>query len=276
MKIVNKIKGLLLIIISVFFIFEMDLINVSATSGSIKQSSVIECNGKYYGYHGSPMHWHIVKKEDGKWVSVSSEEVKEPSCYTKIENEKVEVTLEKCVDGDTAKFKTSNGEIKTTRFLAIDTPESVHPTKEVEEYGKEASNYTCKLLTNAKKIVLEFDKNSDKEDKYGRLLAFVYADNKMVQEELIKVGYAKVAYLYADYTYTDKLQKLENDARNKKVGIWSGDISSLMDEEEASADINDNSETKEYKVENSVLWDIIWDFIENLVSKLFDYLENML
>ena len=72
------------------------------------------------------------------------------------------VTLDKCVDGDTANFKTSTGTVYKTRFLAVDTPETVHPTKEVEAYGKEASNYTCETLTNAKEIKLEYDDNSDR------------------------------------------------------------------------------------------------------------------
>lgn len=42
---------------------------------------------------------------------------------------KKEVKLSKCVDGDTARFILNKEEIKA-RFLAIDTPESVHPTKE--------------------------------------------------------------------------------------------------------------------------------------------------
>lgn len=244
-------------------------INVMATSGAIKQSSVIKCGDKYYGSHGNPKHFHIVEKENGKWVSVSKE-VDEPECYADKENEKEEVTLSKCVDGDTAKFVMENGEIKTARFLAIDTPESVHPTKKVEEYGKEASNYTCNLLTNAKKIILEYDKNSDKEDKYGRVLAFVYADSLMVQKELLEVGYAKVAYLYADYTYTDELQKIELDAKNRKVGIWSNEVSTLMEENE---EIN---ETNNQNKEKDKLFDVIWNFIKKIVSNLFDYLESML
>ena len=272
MKILRKFILILFIIINLIYGFNLRIVEVSATSGSIKQSSVIKCNGKYYGSHGNPSHWHLVEEKDGKWVSISSKEVLEPSCYADIENEKIEVTLSKCVDGDTAKFKMSDGEIKTTRFLAIDTPESVHPTKEVEAFGKEASDYTCKLLTNAKTIVLEFDKNSDKEDKYGRLLAFVFVDGKMVQEELLKVGYAKVAYLYEDYTYTKKLQAIEQDAKNKKVGIWnSEDIVNVMGEEEKG-----NIQTEEENDENNGFWSIIWDFIAKIVSKLFDYLENML
>ena len=82
---------------------------------------------------------------------------------------KEKVTFSKCVDGDTIKVNI-DGEINIVRMLAIDTPESVHPTKGVEYYGEEASNYTCNLVTNAKKIELEYDKNSDKKDKYNTFL----------------------------------------------------------------------------------------------------------
>lgn len=68
-------------------------------------------------------------------------------------NERKEVKFLSCVDGDTAKFILDEDEIKA-RFLAIDTPETVHPTKKEEPYGKEASNYTCDKLTNAKKLLL--------------------------------------------------------------------------------------------------------------------------
>lgn len=130
------------------------------------------------------------------------------------------VTLSKCVDGDTAKF-IIDGKEYSTRFLAVDTPETKHPTKGVEPFGKEASSYTCSTLKNASKIVLEYDNNSTKEDKYGRRLAWVFVDGKLLQKSLIKKGYAKVAYLYADYKYTDELKKAEEVAKNKKVGVWS-------------------------------------------------------
>lgn len=130
------------------------------------------------------------------------------------------VTFSKCVDGDTAKFILNKKEI-TVRFLAVDTPETKHPTKGEQPFGKEASKYTCDRLKKAKKIVLEYDSNSDKVDKYDRYLAWVFVDNSLIQEELIKLGYAKTAYLYGDYKYTNKLQKKEEKAKNDKVGIWS-------------------------------------------------------
>ena len=180
--------------------------------------------------------------------------------------EKVSVTLKSCVDGDTANFIMKKKEIKV-RFLAIDTPESVHPEKEVEAFGKEASDYTCKLVSNAKKMYLEYDKNSDKEDKYGRLLAFVYADDLMVQKELIKVGYAKVAYLYADYTYTEELQSLEKIAKQEEKGIWGDE--SIVSQMENDTETNTNSES-------STIWDEIIDLFNKLIDKIFELFKSML
>lgn len=124
-----------------------------------------------------------------------------------------------CVDGDTAKFIYKDEKI-TARFLAIDTPETVHPTKEEEVYGKEASECTCNSLKNANEIILEFDKDSDEKDKYDRYLVWVFVDGNLLQEKLVKNGLASVAYLYGDYKYTNKLKKAEQLAEENKLGIW--------------------------------------------------------
>lgn len=129
------------------------------------------------------------------------------------------VELIKCVDGDTATFNI-NGKRKKVRFLGIDTPESVHPYKEVEEYGKDASEYTCNLLKNANIIELSYENDLSKTDKYGRILAWVWADNELVQEKLVSIGYAEVKYIYAKYSKLDNLYKVEEEAKNKKIGIW--------------------------------------------------------
>jgi len=134
-------------------------------------------------------------------------------------NEKEEVKFNKCVDGDTIKIEI-DGEVKTVRMLAVDTPESVHPTKGVEYYGKEASNFTCETFTNAKKIEIEYDADSDKEDKYGRLLVWLFVDGSLFQDMLIQGGYAEVAYLYGDYKYTSLLQDHQAVVEIKKIGIW--------------------------------------------------------
>lgn len=142
--------------------------------------------------------------------------------------EQEEVLFSRCVDGDTAKF-IIKGKEYSTRFLAIDTPETKHPKKKVEPYGKEASNYTCNRLKKAKKIVLEYDDNSTKEDKYGRRLAWIFIDDSLLQKDIVKNGYGKVAYLYGDYKYTNTLKTLEKKAKLNKKGIWS-DTENIINE----------------------------------------------
>lgn len=138
-------------------------------------------------------------------------------CFISVKaEEKIEVKLDKCVDGDTAWFIYKNKSEKF-RFLAINTPES---TNKIEKYGKEASKFTCNELSNATKIEIEFDLNSNKKDKYGRYLAWVFVDNDLLQEKLINNGYAQIKYIYGDYLYLDRLKKSENKAKNKKIGIY--------------------------------------------------------
>lgn len=182
------------------------------------------------------------------------------------------VTLDKCVDGDTANFKTSSGTVYKTRFLAVDTPETVHPTKEVEAYGKEASDYTCETLTNAKEIKLEYDDNSDREDKYGRTLAWVWVDGVLLQQSLVEKGLAEVAYLYDDYQYTSLLQDAEVVAKANKVGQWSDEEPSS--EEETSKEEESIDEDK--KAEKKKKRNFIQEFFDNLLGKIFDLIDNFL
>lgn len=141
---------------------------------------------------------------------------------TYADSNKVTVAFSKCVDGDTAKVILNEKEV-TVRFLAIDTPETKHPQKGEEPFGKEASNYTCNKLKNAEKIELEYD-GKEKTDKYNRHLAWVFVDDSLLQKELIQKGYAEVAYLYDDYKYTKELQKEESLAKLEKKGKWNDSL----------------------------------------------------
>lgn len=133
-----------------------------------------------------------------------------------VKAEKIEVTLNKCVDGDTAWFNIKDEKIKV-RFLAIDTPES---TNKIEPYGKEASKFTCDILLNAKKIEIEYDPNSDKKDKYERHLVWVFTDDSLLQDQIIKNGLAEIKYIYGDYLYTNILENSLSEAKANKVGMW--------------------------------------------------------
>lgn len=170
------------------------------------------------------------------------------------------VSFSKCVDGDTIKVLL-DGKEKIVRMLAIDTPESVHPTKGVEYYGKEASNFTCDIVKSANKLELEYDDNSDKEDKYGRLLVWVFVDGELLQDKLIQSGYAEVAYLYGDYKYTSLLQDHQAVVETKKIGIWDiearEEYNAKNDIEEDISNIDDDY--ADYEIEGT---------IEDAVSKI--------
>ena len=136
-----------------------------------------------------------------------------------INAEKKEVKFSKCVDGDTIKVILNKEEV-TVRFLAIDTPETKHPQKGAEPFGKEASNYTCNMAKKANNLFIEYDRDSNKKDKYNRHLAWIWIDENLLQKMLIQEGLAKVAYLYGDYEYTNELQIEEKKAKEKNLGIW--------------------------------------------------------
>lgn len=184
-----------------------------------------------------------------------------------LDNNKISVKLEACVDGDTAKFKLDDDSVIKARFLAIDTPETVHPTKDIEAYGKDASELTCKILTDATDIVLEYDEASTKVDKYGRELVWVFADGVLVQDSLIAKGYAKVAYLYGDYKYTSVLKSSEEIAKASKIGIWNDEVINTIPKEA------DNQEEAEEKKENS---NPIIAFFDNLLASIFDIINDIL
>ncbi|EKR9302809.1 thermonuclease family protein [Enterococcus faecalis] len=135
---------------------------------------------------------------------------------------KIPVKLIRKVDGDTAVFSMENprdGELKV-RYLLIDTPETVKPNAKIQPFGKEASNRNEQILKNANQIYLMLDKGA-RTDRYGRVLAYVFADDILVQEKLVSEGLAEVKYIKPPSTkYLSKLKRAQNKAEKKCIGIW--------------------------------------------------------
>lgn len=120
------------------------------------------------------------------------------------------------VDGDTIVVEI-DGKQEKVRLIGVDTPEKVHPSKPVEYFGKEASNFT-KSIVEGKRIRLEYD--WQKRDKYGRLLAYIYLeDGTFLNAEIIKQGYG-FAYTKYPFKYLEDFRKYERDARNNNRGLW--------------------------------------------------------
>jgi micrococcal nuclease len=133
-------------------------------------------------------------------------------------HDRLRVKVIDVVDGDTIKVE-AEGKSETVRFLLVDTPESVHPNKPVQPFSKEASRFTEEMLLGSD---VELELGIGERDKYGRLLAYVYADGKSVQEALLEKGLARVAYVFEPNTkYVDEYETIQKQAQKEAVGIWS-------------------------------------------------------
>lgn len=131
----------------------------------------------------------------------------------------IPVEIVRIVDGDTLIVEFNNGVEERVRLLLVDTPESVHPNKPVEPLGIEASEFAKESMPPGETVYLEMDK--DERDRYDRLLAYVWIDDVLFNEELIENGFARVAYVYPPNTrHVDRFYDAEDRAKQKKAGIW--------------------------------------------------------
>ena len=90
---------------------------------------------------------------------------------------------EEVVDGDTI-VVVQDGKDVHVRLIGVDTPETKDPRKPIQAFGKEASAFTTKRL-RGKKVTLKFDPHTNKVDRYGRMLAYVWEGNTLVNDETI-------------------------------------------------------------------------------------------
>jgi endonuclease YncB( thermonuclease family) len=126
--------------------------------------------------------------------------------------------VKEVIDGDTIML--SNG--SHVRYIGIDTPE-VRKKKNKswvyspEAFAVEAKKYN-KSLVEGKQVTLAYD--VQKNDKYKRLLAYVYSGDVFVNAELIKQGYAQVYTFPPNVKYTDVFVEFQRQARKEKRGLW--------------------------------------------------------
>ncbi len=122
--------------------------------------------------------------------------------------------VKRVIDGDTIEIE--NGQ--KIRYIGIDTPETVHPEKPVQCFGLEAS-LKNKEMVEGKSVRLE--KDVSETDKYGRLLRYVYVGDTLVNDFLVRQGFANSSTYPPDIKYQDQFRKAEEEARGNNRGLWS-------------------------------------------------------
>jgi len=121
------------------------------------------------------------------------------------------------VDGDTIKVRLDGGRIERVRYIGIDTPESVKPGTPVQCFAKKASRFNASLVSG-RQVTLKTD--AEERDRYGRLLAYVFADGRFVNRELVARGYARTLTIPPNVAHADEFARLARRAREAGVGLW--------------------------------------------------------
>jgi len=117
------------------------------------------------------------------------------------------------IDGDTITL--SSGE--KVRLLQIDTPE-LNPA---ECYGKEARSELFTLLNAPGELTLKSDPKLDKQDRYGRLLRYVFVGKTNINLKLVEIG-AAAPYFYRGERgqYSAQILQAALNAKAKSLGLW--------------------------------------------------------
>jgi len=132
-------------------------------------------------------------------------------------------TVTKVSDGDTIHLTTPEQTILKVRLYGIDAPETDkinNKTGKVnipgQPYGEESGRtLENKIMNkNIKVDILDID-------KYRRMVGMIYLDNRNINLEMVREGYAEGFIEYLKEPYKSEFLKVEREARAAKKGVWS-------------------------------------------------------
>jgi micrococcal nuclease len=120
-------------------------------------------------------------------------------------------------DGDTIRVRLDSGRVERVRYIGVDTPETAKPDAPAECYADRAREFNERLVSD-RAVRLELD--VEERDRYGRLLAYVYAGRTNVGAELLREGYAEVLTVPPNGRFAARFRRLAREARRGGRGLW--------------------------------------------------------
>ncbi len=115
-------------------------------------------------------------------------------------------------DGDTIRVRLASGREERVRYIGIDAPERG------DCFSARATAFNAELVAGGE---VRLERDADERDRYGRLLAYVYADDTFVNAELVRRGYAQPLTVPPNVRHEDRFRRLARDARRAGSGLWS-------------------------------------------------------
>jgi len=120
-------------------------------------------------------------------------------------------------DGDTIKVRFKNEREKKVRLIGIDAPEIGDSKQETKFRAQMAKRFTFFYLYR-KTVKLSYD--WEIEDKYGRLLAYVWTEKQgLFNRFILSEGFAGV-FLKFPFKYREEFIEAEREARELEKGFW--------------------------------------------------------
>jgi micrococcal nuclease len=123
----------------------------------------------------------------------------------------------RAVDGDTLEVRLDDGDVETVRLIGVDTPETVKPDTPVQCFGPQASAFEHRD-TEGRRVRLVV--GAEPRDFYGRLLAYVFVDNRFLEVELLRRGLARTLTFHPNDRFAPRFEKLERIAAKRGKGLW--------------------------------------------------------
>ncbi len=121
------------------------------------------------------------------------------------------------VDGDTVELEIG-GRTEKLRLIGVNTPETVDPRREIQPYGKEASDFTRGVLSGQ---VVYVEQDLEERDPYDRLLGYVYLeDGVFFNALLVRAGFAQTMTVSPNVKYATRFRDLMRQARAERRGLW--------------------------------------------------------
>jgi micrococcal nuclease len=134
--------------------------------------------------------------------------------------------------GSVAVLRVMDGQKELIKLIGLDTPKSkMHSKAErdaiqsrqdflpMTSMGIEAMKYLKRLVKSGDSVVIEFDVET--RDKEGLLLGYVYlSDGRMLNEEVLRAGYAYLATSAPNVKYQERLLRARADAWKNGRGVW--------------------------------------------------------
>jgi micrococcal nuclease len=187
-------------------------------------------------------------------------------------NDKTSCQVLRVVDGDTFVISVDEKKYKI-RVVGYDTPEVVSPKKSFEHWGFEATDAAEKIINNGHVFKVYLDKDGLSKDwyndRYGRLLAHIEIDGRLLGEMMLEGGHAEVVSVFPIEEEVLKDYKIkEYKAKTENLGMWEGinkyKLKKKKEKEKRKYNLSDSLTLKE---EGGFLKEIVADILQEMLGE---------